>query len=70
MRYAGATPLPADVPIPLELTVAGNIGLVADNSANLAACSLAPSGVSHCRVVATLTDPTPGYSLSGSTAIF
>ena len=67
--YGGHTALP-DSPVPIELTVAGNVILVADNSANLVACSLAPSGVSDCRVVATLTAPDPGHSNSGSTAIF
>lgn len=69
MQYADATSLP-DIPGPVQLTVAGSVLLVADGSGNLVACSLAPGGVSDCRVVATLTDADPGHSDGGSTAIF
>lgn len=54
---------------PTEITLAGNIALVAGAyNGDVEACSLATSGVSNCRTVATLTGAGSGYS--GSTAIF
>ncbi len=68
MTYAGDTSL-AHPDDPTELTVAGNQVLVAQvYNGDVEACGLAPSGVSHCRTVVTLTGA--GSGLGGSTAVF
>ncbi len=69
MAYAGDTLLAQNGADPTELTVLGNDLLVAqDDNGDLEACALAPSGVSNCRSIATLTGA--GSGDSGSTAVF
>ncbi len=69
LAYAGNLSLPIFGDYPTELTVAGDDLLVAEGfRGDVDACALAPTGVSDCRSVLTLTGGRDGDG--GSTAIF
>ncbi len=69
MTYGGDTSLAQTGDQPTQITVAGNLLLVAQSyNGDVEACSLATSGVSNCRTIATLTGA--GSGKGGSVAVF